>query len=104
MNETKFTYDKKTSKCLNSFDELAFDLMYDNLEKVTIPVKSEDKKRIIAKLGEDAYDGVSTEVQGTRYEERVEFEEIWRQILKDVWTDGVLFRPFGVDEKGNLKK
>ena len=54
-------------------------------------------EKIINKLGEDVYDGVSqTGPDGTRYEDRVEFKEIWSHFLKRFSDDGVLYKPFEV--------
>ncbi len=71
--------------------------MYDSFQKVVVVVKKSDMEKIVNKLGEDVYDGVcQTGPDGTRYEDRVEFKEVWQYFLKKFSEDGVLFKPFEV--------
>ena len=65
------------------------------------------------KLGEDRFEGVCSEhPDGTRYEDRVDFDSIYKYLLEKCKKDGVLFRPFEdkdpkpqtVEEKGPKKK
>lgn len=57
--------------------------MYVKFEKVVVPVKKSDMEKIINVLGEDVYDGVSSlGPDGTRYEDRVEFKEVWSYFEK----------------------
>jgi hypothetical protein len=95
MNETKFEYNSKTKKSESNFDNEQFDGMYDSLEKITIAVKAADSHRIINRLGEDVYEGVSTTANGTRYEERVQFNTVWEKLKVELRRDGVMFRLFG---------
>ena len=97
FNHTLMKQDQKTGVTSDNFDMTGFNRMYDSFQKVVVVVKKSDMEKIINKLGEDVYDGVSqTGPDGTRYEDRVEFKEIWSYFLKRFSDDGVLYKPFEV--------
>ncbi len=80
----------------------SFNKMYDSFEKQVFVVKPSDMQKIINKLGEDVYDGVcQLGPDGTRYEDRVEFKQVWPYYLHKFEKDGVLFKPYlTVQEEG----
>ena len=98
MHQTKHVVNEGTGEPSSNFDKTSVNALYDKCEKKIYPIKKLDTERIIKKLGEDAFDGVSsTDPQGTRYEERVQFKELWSHMLPMFEKDGVLYKPFKSD-------
>lgn len=95
IQHTVMKHDPKTGITADTFNQAAFEKMYESFEKTVFVVKLSDQQKIIHKLGEDVYDGVSSKgPDGTRYEDRIEFKEIWAFYHKKFELDGVLHKPF----------
>ena len=81
MNATVIEMDKQ-GICKSNFNEEDFEKLYKTWTKVYVTVTKADMQKIINKLGEDNFEGISKSgVDNARIEERVDFKHIWQHLL-----------------------